>query len=42
MIPPDGHRSLMNRFFVCLGLTVPVLVAAYLVYRHEENQGETD
>jgi len=28
--------------YLCLGLTVPVLVAAYLVWRHERSQGEGD
>lgn len=27
--------------YLCLGLSVPVLVAAFLVWRHEQRQGET-
>lgn len=26
---------------LCFGLTVPVLIAAYLVWRHEKRHGET-
>jgi hypothetical protein len=28
--------------YVCLGLTVPVLIAACLVWKHEVKHGETD
>lgn len=28
--------------YVCLGLTLPVLIAAYLVWRHEQRSGEVD
>lgn len=28
--------------YLCLGLTVPVLIATYLVWRHERSQGEGD
>ena len=27
---------------VCFGLTVPVLIAGYLVWRHEERHGEAE
>jgi hypothetical protein len=28
--------------YVCLGLTVPVMVAVYLIWRHEQRQAEGD
>lgn len=28
--------------YLCLGLTFPVLIATYLVWRHEKSQGEGD
>ena len=28
--------------YLCLGLTPPVLLAAYLVWRHEKSHGESD
>ena len=39
-LPPGAFGPGLG--YVCFGLTVPVLVAAYLVHRHEENQGETE
>jgi len=39
-IPPGAFGS--GLAIVCFGLTVPVLVAAYLVWRHERRHGEAD
>lgn len=39
-IPPGAFGSGLS--IVCFGLTVPVLVAAYLVWRHEKRQGESE
>jgi len=38
-IPRDAFGPLLG--YLCLGLTVPVLVAAFLVWRHEHKEGET-
>ena len=37
-LPPGAFGPLLG--YVCLGLTVPVLVAAFLVWRYERLQGE--
>ncbi len=39
-MPPEAFGS--GLAIVCFGLTVPVLVAAYLVWRHERRHGEAD
>jgi hypothetical protein len=39
-MPPGAFGS--GLAIVCFGLTVPVLVAAYLVWRHERRHGEAD
>jgi hypothetical protein len=39
-MPPGAFGS--GLAIVCFGLTVPVLVAAYLVWRHEQRHGEVD
>jgi hypothetical protein len=39
-MPPGAFGSGLS--IVCFGLTVPVLVAAYLVWRHEKRQGESE
>jgi hypothetical protein len=39
-MPPGAFGS--GLAIVCFGLTVPVLVAAYLVWRHERRHGETE
>ncbi len=38
-LPPGAFGPALGR--LCLGLTVPVGVAAFLVWRHERRQGET-
>lgn len=38
-LPPGAFGPGLG--MVCLGLTVPVLVAAFLVWRHERRQGES-
>ena len=38
-IPPGAFGAGLT--YVCFGLTVPVLVAAFLVWRHEHRQGES-
>lgn len=37
-LPAGAFGPLLGK--VCLGLTLPVLLAAYLVWRHERNEGE--
>jgi hypothetical protein len=39
-VPPGAFGS--GLAIVCFGLTVPVLVAAYLVWRYEQRHGEAD
>lgn len=39
-MPPGAFGS--GLAIVCFGLTVPVLIAAYLVWRHENRHGETE
>ena len=39
-LPPGAFGPGLG--FVCLGLTVPVLIAANLVRRHEIREGETE
>ena len=39
-MPPGAFGSWLA--IVCFGLTVPVLIAVYLVWRHEERHGEGD
>jgi hypothetical protein len=39
-MPPGAFGSGLS--IVCFGLTVPVLVAAYLIWRHEKRQGESE
>jgi hypothetical protein len=39
-LPPDAVGPGLG--YVCLGLTVPVLIAAYLVWRHERQHGELE
>ena len=39
-IPPGGFGS--GLALVCFGVTVPVLIASYLVWRHERRHGETE
>jgi hypothetical protein len=39
-MPPGAFGS--GLAIVCFGLTVPVLVAAYLVWRYERRHGEAD
>ena len=39
-MPPSAFGSGLS--IVCFGLTVPVLVAAYLIWRHEKRQGESE
>lgn len=39
-LPPGAFGPGLG--YVCSALTVPVLVAAYLVWRHEKRQNETD
>ncbi len=38
-MPPGAFGS--GLAIVCFALTIPVLVAAYLVWRHERRHGET-
>ena len=38
-MPPGAFGSGLS--IVCFGLTVPVLVATYFVWRHERSHGET-
>ena len=40
VIPPGAIGPGLGR--LCIGLSIPVLIAAYLVWRHEKRQGETD
>ena len=40
MLPPGAFGSGLG--ILCLSLSVPVLVAAYLVWRHEQRQGEVE
>jgi hypothetical protein len=37
LLPPDAMGPELG--YLCLALTVPVLVAAFLVWRHERSQG---
>ncbi|MBK7952044.1 MAG: hypothetical protein IPK00_25670 [Deltaproteobacteria bacterium] len=37
-LPPDALPSVIG--WLCLGLTVPVLVATWLVWRQEQRHGE--
>ena len=37
-LPPDAFGPWLG--YVCLGLASPVLVSAYLVWRHEKRHGE--
>lgn len=37
LLPADAFGPVLS--YVCFGLTVPVLIAAYLVYRHEAADG---
>jgi len=37
-LPPGAFGS--GLAIVCFGLTIPVLIAAYLVWRHEKRHGE--
>ena len=39
-LPPGAFGSGLS--IVCFGLTAPVLVAAFLVWRHEKRNRETD
>lgn len=39
-MPPGAFGS--GLAMVCFGLTVPVLIASYLVWRHERRHGETE
>ena len=39
-LPPGAFGPGLG--YLCLGLTVPVLIAAYLVRRHELHEGETE
>ena len=39
-VPPGAFGS--GLVIVCFGLTVPVLVAAYLVWRYEMRHGEAE
>ncbi len=39
-MPPGAFGS--GLAIVCFGLTVPVLIASYLVWRHERRHGETE
>lgn len=39
-LPPNAMGPELG--YVCLGLTLPVLVAAYLVWRHEVREDESD
>ena len=38
-LPPGAFGAGLG--YLCLGLTLPVLIAAFLVWRHERVQGET-
>ena len=38
-MPPGAFGS--GLAIVCFGLTIPVVVAAFLVWRHEERHGES-
>ena len=38
-LPPGAFGPILGK--LCLGLSVPVLVAAYLVWRHEIREAET-
>lgn len=38
LIPPGAFGPTLG--IVCAALTAPVLIAAFLVWRHERNQGE--
>lgn len=40
LLPPGAFGSGLG--ILCLALTVPVLVAAWLVWRHEHRQGEVE
>ncbi len=40
LMPPGAFGSGLS--IVCFGLTVPVLVAAFLVWRHEGRHAESD
>lgn len=40
LMPPGAFGS--GLAIVCFGLTVPVLVATYFVWRHEHRHGETE
>jgi len=40
LMPPGAFGS--GLAWVCFGLTVPVLVAAFLVWRHEQRNAESD
>lgn len=39
-LPPDAFGPALG--YVCLGLTSPVLIAAFLVWRHERIHGESE
>ena len=39
-MPPGAFGSWLA--VVCFGLSVPVLIAAYLVWRHEQRHGESE
>ena len=39
-LPPGAFGPGLG--YLCLGLTAPVLIAAYLVWRHEQSQGASD
>ena len=39
-LPPGAFGPTLG--YVCLGLTPPVLIAAYLVWRHERIHGRSD
>lgn len=40
LLPPGAFGS--GLWMLCLGLTIPVLVAAYLVWRHQRRYGESE
>ena len=40
LMPPGAFGSGLG--ILCLGLSIPVLVAAFLVWRQEQKQGETE
>jgi hypothetical protein len=39
LLPPGAIGPELG--YVCLGLTAPVMIAAYLVWRHEQRENET-